>query len=289
MVITYDTLFKIKSNTFGALQNQLLVPVTTTTIAAGIKDIELKSHKAANTTSFFELMPEETNELLPGVKWGHMCQLYTPAFWKYMYHYHRLPENENAHRLSSNILEEVVACLLGGYGIPSELGILAFKRLRDEKLIKTGISLRAINNALSKPFECNGVQRMYRFRRQKAKYICEFLNRDDLKKMPNHDDLEFRSWLLTIKGIGPKTASWVTRNWFKSERVAILDIHVLRAGKIAGFFTDTDNVTKRYFDLENRYINFCTAIDVLPSNMDAIIWSYMKKTNRLAIKFISNL
>jgi thermostable 8-oxoguanine DNA glycosylase len=258
----------------------------TTITATGIKDM---SRKTQSISPIFNTIPEEHHELLPGIKWGHMCQLYTPAFWKYMYHYYQLPENENSHRLSSNILEEVVACLLGGYGIPSELGIVAFKRLSSESLITPGVSLRKIDKALSKPFNCNGIERKYRFHRQKARYIHQFLNRTDLNNMPVHDDLEFRSWLLTVKGIGPKTASWITRNWFKSERVAILDIHVLRAGKIAGFFTDTEKVSQKYFDLETDYINFCKALEVLPSNMDAIIWSYMKKTNKLAIKIISNL
>jgi N-glycosylase/DNA lyase len=261
------------------------VSVTTTTAAA----INVSNIARQTNASIFESIPAESHEVLPGIKWGHMCELYTPAFWKYMYHHYHLPENENSHRLTSNILEEIIACLLGGYGIPSELGILAFKRLRDEELIRPHVSLRKVNKALSTPFNCNGVKRRYRFHRQKARYIHQFLNRMDLNQMPVHDDLEFRSWLLTVKGIGPKTASWITRNWFKSERVAILDVHVLRAGRIAGFFSDTENVSQRYFDLECNYINFCKALEVLPSNMDAIIWSYMKKTNKLAIKIISNL
>lgn len=235
-----------------------------------------------------EYLPNCSDEVLPGIKWGNYCQLYTPAFWKYLYVQSDLPVNYDSHRLGRTIIEEVVACLLGGYGIPSEMGLLAYDRLKKLDLIHPLVSHRKIYAALSKPFNSNGGKKVfYRFYNQKSNYIFEFLQRSDLSDLENYNDKELRKVLLTIKGIGPKTASWITRNWMKSENVAILDIHILRAGKIAGIFKETDDVSKQYFELENAYINFCKAMDVLPSNMDAIIWSYMKKSSKLAIKIIS--
>lgn len=234
-------------------------------------------------------LPHEDIELMPGIKWGNYCQLYTPAFWKYMYMFSNLPSQENSHRLGSNAIEEVVACLLGGYGIPSEMGLMAFERLKKESLIRPGVSFEKIEKALSTPFLCEGGKaKKYRFYNQKSKYIYKFLQREDLHSIDIDNDITFRNWLLTIDGIGPKTASWVTRNWLQSENVAILDIHILRAGKIAGFFSHTSDVSKNYFILEGYYIAFCKALEVLPSNMDAIIWNYMKKSNRLALRVISN-
>ena len=43
-----------------------------------------------------------------------------------------------------------------------------------------------------------------------------------------------RDWLLAIPGIGPKTASWIVRNRTGSSAVAIIDVHILRAGTSAG-------------------------------------------------------
>lgn len=233
-------------------------------------------------------LPKKEAYLMPGIKWGNYCQLYTPAFWKFMYHSVEPVEQGNQHRLGNTILEEIVACLLGGYGMPSELGLAAFERLRNESLITSGISSKKIQKALSTPFSmADGTLKRYRFYNQKSKYIYNLLQRPDLDSIPTGNDLLLRNWLLTVEGIGPKTASWITRNWLQSENVAILDIHILRAGKIAGFFKEIDNVSKNYFELEGFYIDFCKALDVLPSNMDAIIWSYMKKTNKLALKALS--
>lgn len=229
--------------------------------------------------------PAESDELLPGVKWGSFAQLYTPAFWKLQYLLSDYSNKITSHRLASNIIEEIIMCILGGYGIPSEVGIVAFNRLKDQKLICRGMGFDKIHDALISPFELpNGRQIHYRFYNQKSKYIYKFLNRTDLDEIPQGDDLLLRKWLLSIDGIGLKTASWITRNWLKSNSVAILDIHLLRAGKLAGFF-DSDELTD-YLQQEKRYLEFCDALQVQASNMDAIIWSFMKKNTKLAVKTI---
>lgn len=231
---------------------------------------------------------DEHHEILPGVKWGNYCQLFTPAFWKYLYVNHRIDDTMSNHRLGNSILEEVVACLLGGYGMPSEIGILAFERLKNECLIEPGINYELIHKALSVPLQIStGSFKMYRFYNQKSKFIYNFLNRNDLEDIPYYDDFALRNWLLTVKGIGLKTASWITRNWLKSENVAILDIHILRAGKMTGFFKHMD-ATRHYYTLEKDFIDFCVALDARPSDMDALIWNYMKKTNILALRLLNS-
>ncbi len=238
---------------------------------------------------FSQIMPKPETELLPGVKWGSCCQLYTPAFWKFLYLSRGFNSKTNSHKLSSNILEEIVACMLGGYGMPSELGLLAFERLKNGSLIQPGVSILRLKEALYTPFQLgNGISKRYRFYNQKSIYIHSFLERKDLNEIPFQNDLSFRKWLLSINGIGFKTASWITRNWLDSENVAILDIHIFRAGKIVGIFKH-DDVSKKYLELENCFISFCKAIDVRPSKMDAIIWECMKKTNKLALKILETL
>lgn len=102
-------------------------------------------------------------------------------------------------------------------------------------------------------------------------------------------DVELRDWLLTINGIGPKTASWIARNHLNSENVAIIDIHILRAGRLMGIFPDDLDVNKDYFKLERIFIKFCGVLNVQPSKMDALMWCFMKESNRTAIKMMSNL
>lgn len=234
--------------------------------------------------------PDQDTELLPGLKWGVCYQLYTPAFWKLQYVMNSFPEEQTTHQLGSNILEEIIQCILGGYGIPSEMGTMAFQRFKQRCLIKKYISFDTIFNALKEPFRTNENKYVnYRFSHQKSVYIHDLLNRNDLDQIPENDDLKLRKWLLGLKGIGPKTASWITRNWLRSEKVAILDIHILRAGMITGFFDKRLNVATQYYDLEASYLGFCNLLEVRPSDMDAIIWSYMKNNNKLALSILSSL
>lgn len=229
--------------------------------------------------------PDEDAELLPGIKWGNYTQLFTPAFWKFQYIVSDITNNKTSHRLCSSLIEEIIMCILGGYGIPSEMGIIAFERLKESELIYSNVDFDTIYEAIANPFVLsNGKRVRYRFYNQKSIYIHRFLNRKDLDDIPDKNDIELRNWLLTIDGIGLKTASWITRNWLKSDKVAILDIHLLRAGKLAGIFDVDIESSFDYLFLEKKYLAFCEALEVYASNMDAVIWYYMKKNTKLAIK-----
>lgn len=232
-------------------------------------------------------LPHQDNELMPGVRWGNCCQLFTPAFWKIEYEVNWTRFQHT--RLGDNILEEIVACLLGGYGIPAEMGLLAFERLKQEGLIVQGVTLKKLRDSLYKPFKTsNGRQAVYRFHNQKSKYIFELLNRKDLNRIPLKNDLELREWLLSVNGIGYKTASWITRNWLGSDNVAILDIHIIRAGQLAGIFDMKADISTNYCQLEQQFLQFCYGIEVKPSLFDAFIWDYMKKNNRFALKVLNS-
>lgn len=210
-------------------------------------------------------IPTPNADFMPGIKWGNYGKLFTPAYWKVQY----LMYNENEkfdidYRLKENIFEEVVACLLGGFGLKSEIGLAAFQRLTMKNQIKRGVELIDVLNSLKEPFVNNGKNIHYRFPNQKAKYISEFLNRKDLDYIPLNDDIELRDWLLSIKGIGPKTAAWITRNFLNSEK-AIIDIHIYRL--IMGLYTKYYEVQKDYVKLEKIFLQFCKELDVQPSKM----------------------
>lgn len=236
-------------------------------------------------------LPGEEQEVLPGVKWGDCAQLYTPAFWKIQYvSFIERKEPRKIYKLGKTILEEIVVCLLGGFGMPSEVGLAAFERLKQQGLIRGKVPFATIYAALKEPFVLADGRRMtYRFYNQKSNYIHKFLDREDIEEIPLHCDMALRKWLLTVDGIGLKTASWITRNWLDSDKVAILDVHILRAGMLAGFYEHREYDMNRYYlSLEQQYLSFCDALEVSSSIMDAIIWDFMKKTNRLALSALKH-
>lgn len=237
-----------------------------------------------------ENLSDYNQEVLPGIKWGCYSQLYTPAYWKVQYFLHTYKDKFSiTYRLGENILEEVAACLLGGFGLNSEIGLAAFNRLRNRDQIQEGIDLLSISKSLMEPFfTVRGRKFHYRFPNQKAKFIFEFLNRNDLHQIPLQNDLALRHWLLSVNGIGPKTASWITRNFLDSEKVAIIDIHIFRAGLLSGIFLDVFDIQKDYFKLEQIFIQFCETLEVQPSKMDSIMWQQMKDSRRIALKTIQN-
>lgn len=227
----------------------------------------------------------ELSRLFLDIDWEEAGKRFTKSYWQVQYHL------ENAlswsFRLGSNLMEEIVACLLGGYGLKAELGLLAFHRIKNLRLIHKGVTLLELEKAISRPFRVNGKDVHYRFPRQKAKYIYLFLQRTDLDDMDNLCGQELRERLMTVKGIGPKTASWIVRNYTNCEDVAIVDVHIYRAGRLAGFVDSRWDMKKDYFRIEESFLDFCHSINASPAKMDSIMWNQMKASNRRAIKMLN--
>lgn len=221
-------------------------------------------------------LPPPTQEVMEGVRWGHCDELFTAAFWRVQFELQTRHGRYSKHSLGRSLNEEVAACMLGGYGIPAEMGMLAFHRLRDLNLLNGCSSVKCLESALAAPFESNGKLRRYRFPKQKAVYLAPILQTLTVDSLPQ-GDLELRNYLLTLNGIGPKTASWVVRNFRNSPDVAIIDVHIFRAGKMAGVFDATDDPAANYFSMEFRFLKFCRAIGVHANVLDAIIWDYMRQ------------
>ena len=221
-------------------------------------------------------LPPPSAEVLPGVRWGHTAEFFSPAFWKYHSQAHRYTERFQRHALGRTLVEEVSACLLGGYGMPAELGWAAFVRLRNEGLLSGRAGVEELEHALTRPFKVKCTLRKYRFAHQRAKYLCAAIN--GVRNLsPTRDGRQLRNQLMGITGIGPKTASWIVRNHLGSDEVAILDVHITRAGVAAGVFPRSADPTRNYFKMEQLFLEFCAAIDEPPSRLDAIMWDYMRR------------
>jgi N-glycosylase/DNA lyase len=224
---------------------------------------------------------------LPGIPWGRPEVFFTPAYWMTQYWMSDDGNHPHSHRLGQTLAEETVACLLGGHGIPAEVGIAAFERLRSRGLIESSrLEAGVLSSSLREPLDISGRQITYRFWSQKAQYITTALRVLDESSPPIASARGLRQYLMNIPGIGPKTASWIVRNWLESDEVAILDIHIVRAGQLMNLYSANDRVESHYFEMERRFLDFCSAIEAPASDVDALIWSKMRQSRRLVARLL---
>ena len=206
-------------------------------------------------------------------EWGEPHQLGTAAFWVEQTR-QRHPDPD--HRLGEKTLaEEVVACLLGGHGLPARMGLAAFRAVRAAGLIDTdpAPSSLALERILTQPIvlQPGGRSVRYRFPFQRATRVSCALQFLSEREVPG-DALDLRDWLLDAPGIGPKTASWIVRNWRGSDGIAIIDVHVHRAGLAAGFFLPSWRLPRDYPLFEAAFCQVAGMGGVSTAALDARIW-----------------
>jgi thermostable 8-oxoguanine DNA glycosylase len=206
--------------------------------------------------------------------WGRAEQIGSPAYWASQAWMWGIEEPDH-YRLGRSLKEEVLACLLGGYGIPAEVGLAAYERLRHA--IENDLSSESrVLEMLLEPLHIGDRQVRYRFARQKARHIS-----GAIRGLPGINvelgDRTFRDELTTLPGVGPKTASWIVRNWRRSDDVAILDVHILRAGRILGIFPEGWRVERDYRELEDAYLAFARDIGAPASILDSVMWMTMRR------------
>ena len=173
--------------------------------------------------------------------------------------------------------------------MPAEVGLAAFHRMRERGLLNGASSVNEIENALIEPLAIGDRQVRYRYPHTKSRFLAEAMQKFNLEPAPIHSALELRNWLLTFSGIGPKTASWITRNVLHSDEVAILDIHIIRAGLLMGLFSPKHSVQRDYFDMEARLVAFARAAGVSLSRFDSIIWCYMRQMHAMVMNALTAL
>ncbi len=224
-----------------------------------------------------ELPPAEQALPIDGLVWGRAEEICSPAYWAAQAWMWEV-EAPDHYKLGRGLEEELIACLLGGYGLPAEVGLAAYERLRAVHVEDPDRLLddEAVLKLLREPMVLNGRHVRYRFAKQKSAYLAgsmrqlQHLDRD----LPDRD---LRDALTTLPGIGPKTASWIVRNWRGSDCVSILDIHILRAGRILQIFPETWSVERNYRQLEDAFLHFAEAISVKASVLDSVMWMNMRQ------------
>lgn len=212
-----------------------------------------------------------------GVSWGHCWQVGTPAYWIALTQETcRQPGNSDErsrHRLGVDLAEEIAACLLGGYGVPHDVGLAAFDAVKRAGALRPeAVDDNSIAKVLREPLQVGSRHIQYRFATQRASYLEGALTRMR-EDPPPVDALGLRRWLLCCRGIGPKTASWIVRNHLGSSDVAIIDIHILRAGVAAGVFDQHWTPTRNYDAMEAFFLAWAHHGQVSAADLDAVIWS----------------
>ncbi|GLH22032.1 hypothetical protein BR1R3_47740 [Pseudomonas atacamensis] len=220
--------------------------------------------------------PDAMSEVLPGVSWGLIEAFPTPAYWAYQVWANEQESEPLNYKLGATLAEEVGACLLGGHGIPANVGLAAFAYLRDLGAFEgRAPSESQLLEWLSTPLKIGSRSVRYRFAKQKSRYLHAALNALEEGSPPVHSGRALRDWLLDVPGIGFKTASWIARNWLGADDVAILDIHILRAGALGGFLSSGLSVERHYLQLEAEFLALSQAMGVRASKLDALMWYQM--------------
>lgn len=234
---------------------------------------------ALKNEEFFELrLPHPSMGVgVTDLCWGKHDHPKTPAYWAAQSWMWGL-EAPLHYKLGGSLEDELIACLLGGYGIPAEIGIAAYERIKTECDGRYDVLADEdfVLDLLSRPLEVRGRKMRYRFARQKAHYLSSSFQA--LPEIDQHlPDRPLRDQIMTLKGIGPKTASWVVRNWRDSDQVAILDIHIIRACEHLGLFEPGWRVERHYRAMEQVFLDFADVIGARPSLLDSVMWNVMRE------------
>lgn len=217
------------------------------------------------------------DEVMRGVRFGREDELLTPAYWAMRCATADPVEIDFVNR-HGTLEEEIGFCLLGGYGVTLEVARAFFERLRANGAFEIGavVSEGALLAMLNEPTAVRGRPHRYRFPAQRSRRIHRTMA--DLKRLEfdEADPIRFRDQIQTLEGVGPKTASWIARNWLDTDSIAILDIHVLQAGWWLKLFDRNCRLPRDYLELESRFLSFAKNLHVRASVLDSVMWHDMR-------------
>lgn len=216
--------------------------------------------------------------------WHDPTRLGSAAFWVNETRNRRRPET---YRVGSTLAEEVALCLLGGYGVSEAMATGAFNAVRETGLLNAGpgVPPESFESVLRSPMIVVGHVHpvRYRFPRQRALRLSSALVGLAEGNVPSEDQPRpLRDWLMTLPGVGPKTASWIVRNRTRSDSIAVIDIHIRRAGVFAGVFDPSWRLPRDYSMFEDAFCAWARLGDVPTADMDATIWSALSSLGNAA-------
>lgn len=212
-------------------------------------------------------------------RWGLSGHLASAAFW--VARTRDMPPGDGDHRLADTLPGEVVACILGGWGVMAEVSLAAFAALHAAGLVRTNPPPAAVvvEEVLRKPLDVPGVgdEMRYRFPSQRGRRVADALGHLAEAGAPPGQAGALRGWLQDVPGVGPKTAAWIVRNRAGVDDVAIVDVHVRRAGIAAGFFDPAWRLSSDYDLFERAFLTVARLGGVSGAMLDACIWQTLHR------------
>ena len=203
------------------------------------------------------------------VKWGCYDVFGTAAFWIDQTARGGYEQKVAAMASGTDVEDEIVFCLLGGFGVTAESAAVAHEVVLGLIETEPEPTAEMIEELLRNPLP-KGHGR-YRFPRQRAVRIAEALERVR-KDPPPRCPFDLRTYLLGLRGVGPKTAAWVVRNVTGSAEVAIVDIWLVRALTWTGVFRPEWRVERHYERFEEAFLQYAAHGNVKPAALDLCIW-----------------
>ena len=193
-----------------------------------------------------------------------------------------------------DIEDELLFCLLGGYGIAEEHGRSAWLTVRQlepfsefwrdddlcEKIITT------LELPQFEPRRADGSLRRYRFPKRKAAIIVEarrwVRSHKPLEECLLYwdDPKDRRRILLGCPGLGLKTASWLLRNLGMGDELAVLDVHLVRALQDAKRIDNEIRLPRDYYAVEKAFLDWCHELNAPSAAFDLFIWEWQRGTFR---------
>lgn len=217
------------------------------------------------------------DEVMPGMRFGREDELLSPAYWA-MRCVTADPADIDFVNRHGTLEEEIGFCLLGGFGVTLEVATAFFERLRINGVFEPGVIVSEpdLFAMLDEPAAVRGRPHRYRFPMQRARRVHRAMAGLATMEFEEADPIRFRDQIQSLEGVGPKTASWIARNWLDTDSIAILDIHVLRAGWLLNLFDRNCRLPRDYFDLEKKFLNFAKNLHVRASVLDSVVWYDMR-------------
>jgi len=224
-------------------------------------------------------LPDANESVMPGVLWGAFDHFFTPAYWASQLWMLSDDPSALTYRLGKTLKEETAACMLGGHGITAEMCLAAFDALRQEGFLSgRSVTQDEIASVLKGKLSFGSRSFRYRFPNKKAEYLAPALNALSYETPPIEDHKLFRNWFLRFAGVG--------MNWLNSASVAILDIHVVRCGRLLGLYRRDHDPARHYCQMEEIFLNFARSIRADAAKLDVLMWLQMRNASSIGIPML---
>lgn len=129
----------------------------------------------------------------------------------------------------------------------------------------------------------------YRFPRQRATWLAAALGQLDTMRPASLDPIQLRSYLARFPGVGPKISSQIVRNHLGCDDVAIIDVHVRRAGIALGCFRPEWRLPGDYPRFEQAIRTVATVAGVSTATLDAVIWDETRRLGCVASRLLGDV